>query len=252
MHPHLIGPIKSFGFLLALSFIVGILLTIRRGRERGIDRDSIVDASFTVLVSSLIGVRLFFILTHLDTFDPWWEIFMIWRGGLTLYGGILGAIVAVFWFCRRRGLRFLTMADVMAPQVVLGIGLTRIGCFLNGCCFGFPTESSWGVVFPASCQAGSIYGATAIHPTQLYSSLGGFLVWGLLMFWERFDDREGGTFGRFLILYGLARAVADLFRWYEPSAVHSGGLTTSQLISIVLVLAGAAVLLWSRRRVHAG
>lgn len=250
MHPHLIGPIKSFGFLLALSFIFGIILSIRRGRSRGLDQDTVMDASFTVLISSLIGVRLFFILTHLDTFDPWWEMFMIWRGGLTLYGGILAAIVAVFWFCRRRGIEFLALADVLAPQVVLGIGLTRIGCFLNGCCFGFPTDAAWGVQFPATCQAGSVYAATAIHPTQLYSSAGGFAVWGLLLLWERFDSRQGGTFGRFLIFYGIARTVADLFRWYETGAVHALGLTTSQLISAAMLLVGLAVLVRSRRVDH--
>lgn len=246
MHPELIGPIKTWGLLLAVSFGVGILLSLRRGRARGLDPDTILDAAFTVMVSSIIGVRLFFVLTHLDAFDPWWEVFLLWRGGLTLYGGILAAIVAVLWFCRRRRIPFLRLADALAPQVVLGIGITRLGCFLNGCCYGAPTDGPLGVVFPASCQAGQAHPGVPLHPAQLYSSAGGFLVWGLLLLWERWDRREGGTFGRFLILYGVARSLADLFRSYEEGAVLALGLTTSQLISAGLILVGVAVLVRTR------
>jgi len=242
VHPVLLGPVKTWGLLLAVSFGLGIWLSVRRGSSRGLDRDTVLDAAFTVMVSSLIGVRLFFVLTHLDSFDPWWEMFLLWRGGLTLYGGILGAIAAVVWFCRRRGIGFLRLADVLAPQVVLGIGITRLGCFFNGCCYGAPTDGPLGVVFPAACEAGRLHPGEALHPAQIYSSLGGFLIWGLLLLWERRDRRVGGTFGRFLILYGLSRTVVDLFRDYEPSAVHALGLTTSQLISAALILAGLAVL----------
>lgn len=246
MHPVLVGPIKTWGLLLAVSFGVGIWLSVRRGARRGLDRDTVLDAAFMVIVSSLVGVRLFFVLTHLDSFDPWWEAFLLWRGGLTLYGGILGAIVAVVWFARRRGIGFLRLADVLAPQVVLGIGITRVGCFLNGCCYGAPTDGPLGVVFPAACEAGRLHPGEALHPAQLYSSAGGFLVWGLLLLWERRDRREGATFGRFLLLYGIARIVADLFRDYEPTAIHALGLTTSQLISIGLLAVGTAVLLRAR------
>lgn len=247
MHPHLIGPVKSFGFLLALSFVVGIVLSVRRGRSRGLDQTVVMDCAFTVLVASLVGVRVFFVLTHLSEFDPWYEMFMLWRGGLTLYGGIISAIVAVVWFCRRRGVPFLQMADVMAPQVVLGIGLTRIGCFLNGCCYGRPTDGPFGVVFPQSCPAGWDHPNEALLPAQLFASLGGFVVWGLLLLWERADDRRGGTFGRFLLFYGLTRFLVDLVRDYEPGAVLSMGLTLSQAISLSLMIVGTVVLVHSRR-----
>lgn len=250
MHPHLIGPVKSFGLLLAVSFVAGILLSVRRGRGRGLPDETVADASFTVLVASLIGVRLFFVLTHLDSFDPWYEVFMLWKGGLTLYGGILGAIAAVVWFCRRHGVPFLKMADVMAPQVVLGIGLTRLGCFLNGCCYGRPTDGAWGIVFPSTCAAGAAHPGEALVPSQLLASGGGFLIWGLLLHWERFDGRRGGTFGRFLLLYGVMRYLVDLVRDYEPGAVHGFGLTTSQVISVGLVAVGSWILVRARGAVR--
>jgi phosphatidylglycerol:prolipoprotein diacylglycerol transferase len=243
MHPQIFGIVKSFGLLLAFSFTFGMWLSVRRGERRGFDRETVLDFCFTVLVSSLIGVRLFYVLTHPADFRPWWEAFMLWKGGLTLYGGILLAIVAVWWFCRRRGVDFLVMADVLAPQVALGIGVTRIGCYLNGCCYGHPTEGWWGVVFPSTCAAGYAYPGQHIHPTQLYASLGGFLVWGLLLLWERRGFRRGATFARFLLLYALSRFVVDGFRTYEVGAIGPLGLTISRWVSLALMAMGLWLLL---------
>jgi phosphatidylglycerol---prolipoprotein diacylglyceryl transferase len=248
MHPRVFGIVKSYGLLLALSFMVGIWLSVRRGRARGIDRDTVLDLCFAVLISSLVGVRLFYVLTHLGDFRPWYRVFFIWEGGLTLYGGILLATAVVLWLCRRRRLPFLRVADALAPQVALGIGLTRIGCFLNGCCFGRTTDSALGVVFPPTCEAGAVSHGAPLHPTQLYASAAGFLVWGLLVLGDRRPFRDGVVFARFLLLYGVARALEDLWRVYEPGAVVAGGLTLSQVISGVLATAGLALLI----RVHGG
>lgn len=249
MHPHLFGIIKSFGLLLALSFVIGFWLSVRRGRKRGFDPDLVLDFCLTVMISSLIGVRLFYVATHASDFDPWYEAFIIWRGGLTLYGGIILATLAVWFFCRRRGIDFLTLADVLAPQVSLGIGISRLGCFLNGCCYGSQTDGALGIRFPETCAAGWETGGAALHPTQLYSSAGGFLVFGLLLLWERRDMSRGGTFARFLILSGLARFAVDLFRHYEPGDMGPLGLATSQWISLGLVVVGGGLLLTRRDKV---
>ncbi len=248
MHPRILGIVKSYGLMLALSFVAGILLSLRRGRRRGLDEALVLDFCFAVLVSSLIGVRLFFVLTHLDEFHPWYHVFYIWEGGLTLYGGIILATATVWWFCRRRAVPFALMADVMSPAVALGIGVTRIGCFLNGCCFGKPTELPWGVRFPAGSLPAQIFGSVPIQPSQIYSSLAGFAIAGVLLLWERRPARPGSTFARFLVLYGLARFLEDFTRYYEPSAITPWGLTDNQLISAVLFVAGAALLLFWRPR----
>jgi phosphatidylglycerol---prolipoprotein diacylglyceryl transferase len=247
VHPQIFGLIKSYGLLLSISFMVGIWLCIIRGRTRGFAAETIIDFSFTVFVSALVGVRLFFVLTHWSTFDPWYEIFFIWQGGLTLYGGIIMATLTVWYFCRRRGIAFLSMADIMAPSVILGIGITRLGCFLNGCCFGRPTDLPFGIAFPLTCSAGRMTGGAHLHPTQLYSSFLGFFIFALLLFWERFDKRRGGTFARFLMFYGLARFTVDVFRWYETGTVSMAGLTISQMISIALILTGGALMMSIRR-----
>ncbi|MHB8078712.1 MAG: prolipoprotein diacylglyceryl transferase [Candidatus Krumholzibacteriia bacterium] len=251
MHPVIFGFLKSYGLMLSLSFLLGILLCLRRGRARGLSDDLVMDFSFAVLVSSLVGVRLLYVLTHLGDFHPWYRAFYIWEGGLTLYGGILLATATVWWLARRRRVPFLVMADVMSPAVALGIGITRIGCFLNGCCFGLPTRLPWGVTFPAGSLPDRILGHVPLQPSQLYGSLGGFGVCGILLLWERRRSPAGATFARFLLLYGLVRYVEDFARWYERSARLAGDLTVNQGISLALALGGAALLLRLTRRAGA-
>jgi phosphatidylglycerol:prolipoprotein diacylglycerol transferase len=250
MYPRLFGFVKSWGLLLAVSFVLGILLSVRRGRQRGIEPDTVMDISFAVMVSSLIGVRLAYVLTHLGQFDPWYRIFFIWDGGLTLYGGVLLAIAAVWWSARRRGIPFLRIADVLAPGVILGIGITRIGCFLAGCCFGKPTELPWGVHFPATCRAGTEFGDHAIHPAQLYSSAAGFAIFGLLLWLEKPSAPAGLTFGRFLLFYGIARFWLEFTRFVEPDQYLALGLSNNQWISLAMVIVGLFVVLRAVRAHH--
>ena len=100
MYPEIFGVIKSYGLMLAISFALGMWLSVRRGRPEGIPAETILDLVFGVLVSSIVGVRLFFVMTHPGSFDPWYRAFFIWDGGLTLYGGIVGALAAGWWWCR--------------------------------------------------------------------------------------------------------------------------------------------------------
>lgn len=248
MHPEIFGVIKSYGLLLALSFGAGLWLSIRRGRPRGLASETVMDLVFGVLVWSIIGVRLFYVLTHAADFRPWYRAFYIWDGGLTLYGGILLATAAVWVMTRRRRIPFLTIADVFAPGVALGIGLTRIGCFLAGCCHGHPTSCGLGVTFPAEAPASRVFGPLPVHPSQLYASAAGFAIFGLLLLLERRFRFRGAVFGLFLVLYGAARFAEDFTRYYAPDQIWVLGWTNNQWISAALVLAGAAVLAVQGRR----
>ncbi|HPF71400.1 MAG TPA: prolipoprotein diacylglyceryl transferase, partial [Candidatus Krumholzibacteria bacterium] len=204
--------------------------------------DDVLDLVFTVLVSSLVGVRLFYVLTHLGTFQPWYRAFFIWDGGLTLYGGIVLATLAVIWQARRRQVAFLDIADVFSPGVALGIGITRIGCFMAGCCYGKPCTTGLGVHFPEGAPAWHQFGAVAVHPSQLYASAAGFAVFGLLLVLEKVRPVRGATFGRFLVLYGLARFLEDFSRYYEPGQRMAFGWSNNQWISMAVAAVGVAVL----------
>lgn len=247
MYPEIFGIIKSYGLMLAISFGVGLYLTIVRGRKYNLSSDTSTDLIFTVLVSSIIGVRLFFVLTHLGDFHPWYRAFFIWDGGLTLYGGIFAAIFAVWYLGRRRGIPFLVSADLISPALALGIGITRIGCFLAGCCYGMPSDCSCAVTFPAGAPASLQFGMVAVYPSQLYGSLGGFAVFGLLLIMERFSYFRGATFGRYLIFYGIARFLIDFSRYYEPEQVMLFGWSNNQWISLGLMIVGTVILVLGAR-----
>jgi len=247
MYPEILGVVKSYGLMLALSFALGMWLSVRRGRRQGIPPETILDLVFGVLVSSIVGVRLFYVLTHAGDFHPWYRALFIWDGGLTLYGGIILATLTVWWMCRRRNIPFLVIADNFSPGVLLGIGLTRIGCFMAGCCFGLPTNHACGVTFPVGSEPWRQFGSVSIYPSQLFASALGFAGAGLLVLLERWPSRRGATFGRFLIYYGVARFVEDTFRYYDRAQVVMLGWSNNQWISVGLVVLGIGILAAIRR-----
>ncbi len=250
MYPEIFGVIKSYGLMMAISFALGFWLSVVRGRKYDLSSEVILDLVFGVFVSSLIGVRLMFVLTHLGDFHPWYRIFFIWDGGLTLYGGIGLATLTVWFMTRRRNIPFLVMADIFSPGVILGIGITRIGCFLAGCCFGSPTDCACGITFPADAPASVQYGHVAVLPSQLFASAGGFIIFALLLLLERVSNYRGATFGRFLLLYGISRFAVDFSRYYEPEQIMMLGWTNNQWISVGMMLGGLAVMIIFARRVR--
>jgi phosphatidylglycerol:prolipoprotein diacylglycerol transferase len=159
-----------------------------------------------------------------------------------MYGGVLAAMGASWLYLRLRRVRFLAIADVVAPSLGLGLGLTRIGCFLNGCCYGRPTTGPFGVRFPAGSHAAAVFGDAALHPAQLYSSVTGFAIFFALLAFERRRRAEGQVFALFLVLDSLGRIALDFFRSYDASVYVLGGLTVYQLICAALLMIGLMLL----------
>jgi phosphatidylglycerol:prolipoprotein diacylglycerol transferase len=263
MHPILLDlgrfQVRSYGFMLALSFLLGIYLAGRRAKRYGVDPQKILDLSVIIIVAAVVGSRLLYVAFHLGQFTNPVQIFALWEGGATFYGGFLLALVGSLWWVRRHGYSFLTVADVMAPSIGLGLAFTRIGCFLSGCCFGKPTDQAWGMVFPPDSPAGASAASiaaslgleqVALHPAQLYSSFCGLTIFAILMFMSPKLEKRGATFGLFLILYGIARFTLDFFRYYEENARVLMGLTFNQVISVVLLALGLFLML-RRARVQA-
>jgi phosphatidylglycerol:prolipoprotein diacylglycerol transferase len=256
MHPILIdfGLIKiySYGFMLALSFLAGILIAAKRARGRGVDPEIIYDLSIIIVLGAVIGSRGLYILTHRDHFRSIVDIVAIWQGGATYYGGLLLAVAGAAVFLRRKKIPFFKVADITAPSIAAGVFITRIGCFLSGCCFGNPTGCPTGVVFPPGSPAGHFHPETAIHPTQLYSALYGLAIFILLMLIDRRRMFDGFLFSWLCILYGIARFTIDFFRHYDDAALVGGGFTNNQVISILLILFGAVYIAVKRARETGG
>lgn len=252
MHPVLfnLGPlaVRSYGVLIAISFAIGIYLAIRRGEKRGINTTHLTDLCIWIMISAVVGSRVMYILPYLDEFmaDPV-RVFAVWEGGLTMYGGLLAAVAVSVVFTRARKMPFWKVADVITPPLALGLGITRIGCFFNGCCFGHPTTCALGVRFPPHSAAGSEFFGVALHPTQLYNSLIGFGLFAFLLLVEKKVRGNGRLFLLFIGLYGIARFFMDRFRYYESaSTIQLGTITLNwnQVVSLILFV--GVVILYPR------
>lgn len=255
MHPTLfsIGPLhfRAYGLALAASFLLGSWLALRRGRSRGFDEDTLFGLFGWILVSALVGARLHFVLGHPEDFTSPLDAIRVWEGGMTLYGGLLCAIAASWFYLRRHRLRFLPIADLVAPSLALGEAVTRIGCFVNGCCFGRECHGSLCVHYPAdSYAAGTLGPGVAVFPSQLFLSLLFFIALPILLWTARRTKTTGVVLGLYLVLQGAFRWTVDLTRYYEPidRVTWAAPLiqTKSQFIALALLLWGVGLLLWVR------
>jgi phosphatidylglycerol:prolipoprotein diacylglycerol transferase len=260
MHPVLLDlgrfQIRSYGFMLAVSFLLGIWLSGRRARKMGVDPQKILDLSVIIILAAVVGSRLLYVAFHLEQYSNPLEIFALWQGGATFYGGFLLALAASYWWVQKNNLNFLTVADIISPGIALGLVFTRVGCLMSGCCFGKPTDHAWGLVFPPDSPAGSAAALTAarlgldhvaLHPTQAYSSFKGLIIFVGLLALQPVLRKRGSTFGMFLVLYGIGRFTIDFFRFYEENARVLMGLSFNQVISVGLILIGLVLLLRRER-----
>ncbi len=186
----------------------------------------------------ILGGRLGYVLFYKFGYymDNPLEIFMVWHGGMSFHGGLLGVIVAGFLFVRKRGLRILPFADIVVCAAPIGLFLGRIANFINGELFGRVTDVPWGVIFPRG-------GPYPRHPSQLYESLlEGLVLFALLHFlwrWKAVRNRPGILSGVFLVGYSVARMTAELFR--QPDSYIGfllGGTTMGQWLSSPMLAVG--------------
>ncbi len=236
----------------ALAYIGGLLIAWRYCRwlavrpPQSVSADAFDDFLLWATLGILLGGRLGYVLFYKPGFylaNPQ-EILFIWQGGMSFHGGLLGMIAAEVMFARRRGLPVLALADIVAAAAPIGLFLGRIANFINGELFGRPSEVPWAMVFPRG-------GPQPRHPSQLYEAAIEGLVLLLvlhLMVRARALERRGTLAGAFLIGYAVARMLAEVFR--EPDAHLGfllGGTTMGQWLSLPLLLAGLALVVWSWR-----
>ncbi len=148
-------PIRGYGLMLVLAGVVGLTMATYRARQRGIDGDTIIAVTMWMFIAGIFGARVFFVIEHWETAfadlslpQSLLEALNFTSGGLVVYGAVLGAGIAFAYFCRRHGIGILPLADILAPSLLAGLALGRIGCLLHGCCFGGPCDLPWAVTFP--------------------------------------------------------------------------------------------------------
>jgi len=245
-----IGPvtIHTYGVFVALGFMAGILVTLRLGKARGLQPQQVMDMAFLMILWAIIGSRLLYILINFSYYRAHpLDALKIWQGGLVFSGGLVAVAAAMAWYLRRHNLSFWATGDLWAPALALGQAVGRIGCFMAGCCYGKPTELPWGIVFshPDSLAPQNI----PLHPTQIYSSLGGFLVFVILTFIHAKRRFDGQVFVWYLILHSTARLFVERFRADERGLVPGTEMSLTQLLAtVILVLAVVALFFLKSRR----
>lgn len=228
-----IGKFKlhSFGLMMALAFLAATLLAARRFRRLGLDPDRASELGLGAMVGGVLGAKFYYLIDHWSdtTAEPMKMIFS--GSGLTWYGGLLGGVIGTLAVAKWRKVPLLWLCDLAAPSLGLSYAIGRMGCFLNGDDYGRPASVPWAMSFPK----GTPPTTTPVHPTQLYETAGGLLIFWLL---SRFGDDRLGTgliFGLYLLMAGFERFMVEFYRTNEPLAA---GLTLAQWISVFLMVAG--------------
>jgi phosphatidylglycerol---prolipoprotein diacylglyceryl transferase len=242
-----------YGVMMALAFIFGLWTASRRGLRDGVAPEKTMDIGPWLIVGAILGARILHVVTYwheLYAKEPIWEIFMIQHGGLVYYGGLIGASLAGFMYVRRKQIPVWKMADIVAPSIALGYVFGRIGCLMNGCCYGRLCEMPWAVRYPVGHETHPLNSAaTPVHPTQIYDSLLSLALYLGLAWLYRRKKFDGQVFAAYLMCYAATRSIVEVFRGdYSNLHIHSG-LTPAHLISIGIL--GAGALLFFIRSRHA-
>ncbi|SPD73739.1 Prolipoprotein diacylglyceryl transferase [uncultured Desulfobacterium sp.] len=252
MHPDLfsIGPVTlhTYGLFVALGFFVGLMVAKKLGEPAGLSRDQVMDMGFIIILSAIIGSRVMYVLmnTSYYTRNPL-DMFKIWQGGLVFSGGVLAVVLTMVWYIKRHGLSLGKIADLWAPAVAIGEAIGRIGCLMAGCCYGRPTGMPWGITFTdphsLACPLN-----VPLHPTQIYTSLSGIIIFITIMLLYVKRQFEGQVFLWFLILHSTARLVIEQFRGDDRGVLLSSGMSMTQFVAILILISAAGILIIAKAR----
>lgn len=245
MHPVLfkIGsiPIYSWGFMLAIAVIVSVYGVGRLFEQEGYDKNQVVDLVLVLVIVGVIGSRIAHILVYerAEFIANPLSVLSVSGGisGLIWYGGLIAAVIPFVIYIKKNNWNFWRVADMLAPFVALGYAIVRIGCFLNGCCYGAVTNSACGVVFPYVDNF-------TRFPTQIYSSLINLFLFGLLIWFYPRRQYTGQVFSFYLIGYAIYRFIIEIFR---ESTIMYGPLTLGQVYTLILLVIGIILWLWRRK-----
>jgi len=244
-----LGPVKVhwYGVMYGLGFILTYFIVRSQTRRRQLMSDSdVADFIMYLIMGVILGGRVGYILFYnfMEYLAHPLEIFAVWHGGMSFHGGLIGTIVAGWLYCRKMKLNFLEMADIVMVAVPLGLGLGRLGNFINAELWGRPTNVPWAMVFPTDPLG------LPRHPSQLYEfGLEGIVLFTLMFVLSRLRLPNGTLLGTFLMGYGLSRITIEFFR--NPDAQLGfvfGPFSMGQLLSVPMVLIGLGLVLWVSMR----
>lgn len=218
-----IGPVTiySYGLMLVAAFSAAVFLSCRYAKAHGVDPDMIFNLAFIGFISGVIGARIFYVVENIQQYlkNPL-EIVMFSHGGLSWFGGLILGSLSSILYLRKKKFGVLPALDIIAPFLALAQAIGRIGCLLNGCCYGKPSPT--GIYFPSH--------EAQLIPAQIYSSLLLLLIYVILRFLQERPHKQGEIFFSYLLLYSIKRFFIEFWRADNP--VIAWGLTLFQFLSV--------------------
>jgi phosphatidylglycerol:prolipoprotein diacylglycerol transferase len=255
MHPLLVNigpiPIHTYGFLIAIGFLVAIFVLKRLAYRAKLDVERILDLAFWCLLIGFMGARALFVITRLSYFvsNPI-EIFKVWEGGLVFFGGPIAVVPFVIWYLRKHKLPLWKTMDVLAPPLVIAHAFGRLGCLAAGCCYGKPTGTSFGVKLYSDLVDRQFQGIP-LHPTQLYESAALFVLFLGLLYVSKKKVFDGQVALTYSLIYPIIRSIIEIFRGdIVRGFIIEDVLSTSQFISILVLLIAGTVLFYRLSQVR--
>lgn len=249
MHPELIRigsfPIRSFGVMMVIAFFTAIWLATRRAQRFGLDGSKIQDASLLIIFAGVFGARLAYIVQNISYFKTHQsELYSLRFEGLTSFGGLIAGGLALYLYARKQKLSVFSFMDTCAVPVLVAHAIGRIGCFLNGCCYGHAC--------PTSPPGVHFEGRTGFFlPAQLYDSAMVMVGVGLLALFERSPRKPGNSIGMAFVIYGASRFIYEYWREGVTAELIKGTpFTLGQVFSLATVLLGLVFMLSSRRQLN--
>ncbi len=254
-------PVHWYGVMIALAFLAGLWTATGRARRENISGERISDITLWLMAGGILGARIVYVATYWkEEFadQPFSEIFMIQHGGLVYYGGLIGAALAGSIYIRWKKMPLWKTADVFAPSIALGNVFGRIGCLLNGCCFGQVCAAPWAISFPNGSYAwqqhyqqgrvGEHDLSLPVHPTQIYDALLNLVVYIFLAWLFRHKKFDGQVFPTYLLCYAVTRSFVEYFRGDYTDLHYHLGLTPAQWISVPIFVTGLVLAVMLSRR----
>lgn len=225
--------LRTYGVVVALSFILALWLSTREAKRKGLDPALIQDFAFYALLGGLVGARIYFIVFSDPAYflDRPWEILAVWHGGLGIIGALFGGLLTALWYCRKKNLPFWRLADVLAPGIILGQAVGILACLATGDSYGSPTDLAWAITYtdPRAMAPRNI----PLHPVEFYEMAAYFFVFVLVWSARGKSKVEGSVFMTYLAGYGAARLLVEFFR--GNPALFAWGIPAAQVFGVALI-----------------
>lgn len=242
-------PIRSWGIMVLLGIMAGLWVSMKLAKREGIDPEKIVDFIIYAVIGGVLGARIWEVIFGWEKFsaNPV-EAFKFWDGGLSIQGGVVAGLIICIWFARKNGISVWKFTDVVAPGLILGQGIGRIGCLLNGDAYGIPTSLPIGIVYQEGTPAFSAFGAQPLFPAEIIEGLADFVVFFVLIRIFKRKPYDGIVTLCYFLFYSMIRFTLEF--WRSDSLTILGGLKAAQLTTLGTAMLAVFLLInkWRNRQ----